>query len=123
MIRRNRTLRQSPAIREMVAETVVTPNNFIAPLFITEGTNVKQEISSMQNYYRYSLDNLKKEIAELWSMGIKSVLLFTMVPDNLKDDACTEALNKDGLMIRAIKTIKEVQPEMCVMTDVALDPF
>lgn len=123
MERRNRTLRQSPAIREMVAETIVSPSNFIVPLFITEGTNVKEEISSMPNYFRFSLDILKKEIVELWGMGIKSVLLFTMVADNLKDDACTEALNKNGLMIRAIKTIKEVQPEMCVMTDVALDPF
>jgi len=54
---------------------------------------------------------------------VKSVLLFVKVPDNLKDDACSEALNKDGLMIRAIKTVRETQPEMCVMTDVALDPF
>ena len=123
MQRRNRTLRQSPAIREMVAETIVRPSDFIAPLFITEGQGVREEISSMPDYYRLSLDNLKKEIQELWSLGVKSVLLFVKVPDNLKDDACSEALNKDGLMIRAIKTVKETQPEMCVMTDVALDPF
>ena len=123
MQRRNRTLRQSPAIREMVAETIVRPSDFIVPLFITEGKGVREEISSMPNYHRLSLDNLKKEIQELWSLGVKSVLLFVKVPDNLKDDACSEALNKDGLMIRAIKTVKETQPEMCVMTDVALDPF
>ena len=123
MQRRNRTLRQSPAIREMVAETIVRPSDFIVPLFITEGKGVREEISSMPDYHRLSLDNLKKEIQELWSLGVKSVLLFVKVPDNLKDDACSEALNKDGLMIRAIKTVKETQPEMCVMTDVALDPF
>ena len=123
MERRNRTLRQSPAIREMVAETIVRPSDFIVPLFITEGKGVREEISSMPDYHRLSLDNLKKEIQELWSLGVKSVLLFVKVPDNLKDDACSEALNKDGLMIRAIKTVKETQPEMCVMTDVALDPF
>jgi porphobilinogen synthase len=123
MIRRNRTLRQSFAIREMVAETKVTANDFIVPLFITEGTNVKEEISSMKGYYRVSLDNLKKEIDELWKLGLKSVLLFVKVPDNLKDDNCSEALNPNGLMQRAIKTIKQHQPEMCVMTDVALDPF
>ncbi len=123
MTRRNRTLRQSPALREMVAETILTASDFIVPLFVTEGTGIKEEISSMPGYYRFSLDNLKKEANELWALGIKSVLLFVKVPDNLKDDACSEALNKDGLMMRSIKAIKEVQPDMCVMTDVALDPF
>ena len=123
MIRRNRTLRQSPALREMVAETILTANDFIVPLFVTEGTGIKEEISSMPDYHRLSLDNLKKEANELWSLGVKSVLLFVKVPDNLKDDACSEALNRDGLMMRSIKAIKEVQPDMCVMTDVALDPF
>ena len=123
MQRRNRTLRQSAAIREMTAETIVTPADFVVPLFITEGHGVMEEISSMPDYYRLSLDNLKAEIKELWGLGIKSVLLFVKVPDNLKNDACSEALNKDGLMIRAIKTIKETEPQMFVMTDVALDPF
>jgi porphobilinogen synthase len=93
------------------------------PLFVTEGKNIKEEISSMPDYHRLSLDNLKKEANELWSLGVKSVLLFVKVPDNLKDDACSEALNKNGLMMRSIKAIKDAQPEMCVMTDVALDPF
>jgi len=123
MERRNRTLRRSTAIRELVAETRLSANDFIVPLFITEGSGVKEEISSMPGYYRISLDNLKREIAELWSLGLKSVLLFVKVPDNLKDANCSEALNKNGLMIRAIQTVKETQPEMCVMTDVALDPF
>lgn len=107
----------------MVAETIVRPEDFIVPLFITEGKGVKEEISSMPDYHRLSLDHLSAEIKELWSLGIKSVLLFVKVPDNLKDDDCSEALNKDGLMIRAIRSVKEAQPEMCVMTDVALDPF
>jgi porphobilinogen synthase len=123
MTRRNRTLRQSPALREMVAETILTANDFIVPLFVTEGTGVKEEISSMPDYYRLSLDNLKIEANELWQLGVKSVLLFVKVPDNLKDDACSEALNTNGLMLRAIKAVKEAQPDMCVMTDVALDPF
>ncbi len=123
MNRRNRTLRQSPALREMVAETQLSASDFIVPLFVTEGKNIQEEISSMPDYHRLSLDNLKKEANELWSLGVKSVLLFVKVPDNLKDDACSEALNKDGLMMRSIKAIKETQPDMCVMTDVALDPF
>jgi porphobilinogen synthase len=107
----------------MVAETQLSASDFIVPLFVTEGKNIKEEISSMHDYHRLSLDNLKKEANELWSLGVKSVLLFVKVPDNLKDDACSEALNKNGLMMRSIKAIKDAQPEMCVMTDVALDPF
>lgn len=123
MKRRNRTLRQSSAIRELVAETMIQPGDFIAPLFVTEGTGVKEEIASMPGYYRLSLDHLRTEARELWSLGIKAVLLFVKVPDHRKDDRCSEALNKDGLMIHAIRTVKEACPDMCVMTDVALDPF
>ena len=74
--RRNRILRQSSAIRELVSETHVLPHNFIVPLFILEGSGVKEEIASMPNYYRFSLDLTIKEVKTLWSMGIKSVLLF-----------------------------------------------
>lgn len=123
MQRRNRTLRQSSAIRELVAETILQPHDFIVPLFVTDGTDVREEISSMPGYYRLSLDTLHAEIKALWHLGIRAVLLFVKVPDHLKDDRCSEALNKDGLMIRAIKTVKDSSPEMCVMTDVALDPF
>jgi porphobilinogen synthase len=121
--RRNRILRQSAAIRSMVAETILTPNDFIVPLFVVEGSGVKEEISSMPNYYRLSIDKLALEVKELWSLGLKSVLLFIKCKDELKDNKGTEALNPDGLMERAIKTVKEACPEMFVMTDVALDPF
>ncbi|OEY71284.1 porphobilinogen synthase [Salegentibacter salarius] len=122
-LRRNRRLRTSEAIRSLVRETAITPNDFIAPLFVVEGKNKKEEIASMPNYFRFSLDLLEKEVKELWSLGIKSVLLFVKVPENLKDNAGTEALNVDGLMQRAIKTVKNAVPEMLVMTDVALDPY
>lgn len=121
--RRNRILRQSPAIRSLVAETILTPNDFIVPLFIVEGTDVKEEIASMPGYYRLSLDNMVKEVKELWKMGLKSVLLFVKVPDERKDNKGTEALNPGGLMQRSIKAIKDACPDMLVMTDVALDPF
>jgi porphobilinogen synthase len=107
----------------MVAETNLSPSDFIAPLFITEGKSLKEEISSMPGYFRLSLDLLRKEIKDLWSMGIKSVLLFIKCPDELKDNKGTEAVNDEGLMQRAIRAIKETQPEMVVMTDVALDPY
>jgi porphobilinogen synthase len=121
--RRNRILRQSAGIRAMVAETVLTPNDFIVPLFIDEGNNIKTEIASMPGYYRCSLDNTVKEVKELWGMGLKSVLLFIKCKDELKDNKGTEAVNSNGLMQRSIKAIKDACPEMLVMTDVALDPF
>jgi len=107
----------------MVAETILTPNDFIVPLFIDEGENVQIEIPSMPGYYRRSLDLTIKEVKELWSMGLKSVLLFIKCKDELKDNKGTEALNAKGLMQRSIKAIKDAVPEMLVMTDVALDPF
>jgi porphobilinogen synthase len=122
-LRRNRRLRTSEAMRSLVRENAITPNDFIAPLFVVEGKNKKEEIASMPNYFRFSLDLLEKEVKELWSLGIKSVLLFVKVPENLKDNAGTEALNADGLMQRAIKSVKDSVPEMLVMTDVALDPY
>jgi porphobilinogen synthase len=121
--RRNRILRQTPAIRAMVAENILTPNDFIAPLFIEDGTNLKTEISSMQGYYRYSLDNIIQEVKLLWSLGIKSVLIFVKSPDEFKDNTGKEAWNPDGIMQRSIKAIKDAVPEMVVMTDVALDPY
>ncbi|MGW9684729.1 porphobilinogen synthase [Flagellimonas sp. 2504JD1-5] len=120
---RNRRLRSSESIRRLVRETVVSPDDFLVPLFVVEGKGIKEEIPSMPNYYRLSLDNLEKETKELWQMGLCAVLLFVKVPDNLKDNKGTEALNPDGLMQRAIKTVKNACPEMLVMTDVALDPF
>src|SRR5829696_3157187 len=121
--RRNRILRTTPAIRSMVAETILTPSDFIVPLFIDEGENIKTEIASMPNYYRNSLDLTVKDVKELWSMGIKSVLLFIKCKDELKDNTGKEAWNPNGLMQRSIKAIKDAVPEMYVMTDVALDPF
>jgi porphobilinogen synthase len=120
---RPRILRTSPAIRSLVAETILTPNDFIVPLFIDEGENVETEIASMPNYYRRSIDLTVKEVKELWSMGIKSVLLFIKCKDELKDNTGKEAWNRDGLMQRSIKAIKDAVPDMYVMTDVALDPY
>lgn len=121
--RRNRILRQSSAIRSMVAETSLNATDFIVPLFIDEGTGIKTEIASMPGYYRNSLDHTITEVKELWSMGICSVLLFIKCKDELKDNTGKEAWNPDGLMQRSIKAIKDAVPEMLVMTDVALDPF
>lgn len=77
----------------------------------------------MPNYFRYSLDNLKKEVKQLWSIGVQAVLLFVKVEDSLKDNFGTEAINNNGLMQRAIKEVKNSVPEMTIITDVALDPY
>ncbi|MDG3583257.1 porphobilinogen synthase [Galbibacter pacificus] len=122
-LKRNRRLRSNESIRNLVQETVITPNDFLVPLFVVEGKNTKEEIASMPNYYRFSLDLLEKEVKELWQLGLKSVLLFVKVPENLKDNKGTEALNPNGLMQRAIKTVKNAVPDILVMTDVALDPY
>lgn len=122
-IQRNRRLRSSSSLRDLVREYHLSRNDFIVPLFVVEGKQVKQEISSMPGYFRLSLDLLEKEVVELWEMGLKSVLLFVKVSDHLKDNSGTEALNPDGLMQQAIKTVKSCTPEMVVMTDVALDPY
>lgn len=123
LIKRNRILRKSAAIRSMVAETDLTASNFIVPLFIIEGENIVSPIASMVGYNRYSIDNIIKEVKLLWDLGIKSVLIFVKSRDDLKDNTGKEAWNPEGLMQRSIKAIKDAVPEMIVMTDVALDPY
>lgn len=122
-IRRNRILRTSPTLRALVAETALTPNDFIVPLFIDEGEGLEMEIPSMPGYYRRSLDKTVGEVVSLWGLGIKSVLLFIKCRDEQKDNLGTEALNPNGLMQRSIRAIKTAVPGMIVMTDVALDPY
>lgn len=120
---RGRRLRTSAAMRDMVAEHNLKPADFIAPVFVMEGENEKIEIPSMPDYYRYTLDLLMDEIQELQEVGIRSVLVFAKVPDELKDNKGSEALNPDGLMQRAVRAIKGEFPEMLVMTDIAMDPY
>lgn len=123
MLIRPRILRSSPSLRAMSSETKLSVDDFIAPLFIVEGEGLEEEIESLPNYYRRTLDKTIREVEALYSLGIKSVLLFVKCPDNLKDNAGTEALNSDGLMQRSIRAIKQAVPQMSIMTDVALDPY
>ncbi|MDP1972233.1 MAG: porphobilinogen synthase [Sediminibacterium sp.] len=123
LIKRNRILRKSVAIRSMVAETQLTANNFIVPLFIVDGVDIISPIESMVGYNRYSINNVVQEVKLLWQLGIKSVLIFVKSPDELKDNTGKEAWNPEGLMQKSIKAIKDAVPEMIVMTDVALDPY
>ena len=123
MLKRNRRLRQSPSIRALVSENQLSINDLMLPLFVCEGTQVKESIDAMPGCFRMSLDLLKEEVKTIWSLGIKAVLIFVKVVDNLKDNRGTEAINPEGLMQRAVMEIKSTVPEMVVMTDVALDPY
>jgi len=122
-IQRNRRLRSNSSLRALVSDYNLSPDDFIVPLFIIEGKQIKEEIPSMPGYYRYSVDLLATQVKSLWKLGLKAVLLFVKIADSLKDNQGTEALNPDGLMQKAIQTVKETVPEMVVMTDVALDPY
>lgn len=123
MRHRHRILRNSASIRSLVRETKLQPDDFILPMFIVEGEGLEEEISSLPNYFRRSLDLTIQEVEKIWSLGIKSVLLFVKCDDNLKDNEGKESLNPDGLMQKSIKAIKAAVPQICVMTDVALDPY
>ena len=122
-LNRNRRLRSKQSLRNLIKESSIHPHDFIVPLFIIEGNNLKEEIPSMPNYFRFSLDTVKKEVKQLWSIGVQAVLLFVKVEDSLKDNFGTEAINDNGLMQRAIKEVKNSVPGMTIMTDVALDPY
>lgn len=122
-MRRNRILRKSAAIRELVAETKFSPKQFIIPVFLVEGTNKKEEIPSMPGYYRYSLDILPEFIEAHLKESINCFLLFAKVPPEKKTLHCEEALNENGLLPRAIQFLKKNYPECCILSDVALDPY
>lgn len=123
LIHRPRRLRRTDALRRMVRETQLTANDLIYPVFVMEGENEKQEISSMPGCYRYTLDLLLKEIADAYALGIPAIALFPLVANEKKDNAGTESYNPDGLVQRAVRAIKKQTPEIVVITDVALDPF
>lgn len=120
---RNRRIRNNASIRSLVQETVLTTNDFVMPIFVMEGENKIEPISSMPGIFRRTLDLTVKECQELFSLGVKAVNLYMKVSENLKDNLGTESWNKNGLMQNTIKAIKDAVPEMIVMPDVALDPY
>lgn len=107
----------------MVRETHLLPGDLIAPLFLKEGSNLREPISSMPGVFRYSIDELVKECRELYDLGVPCVSLFPAIEDKLKDTRASEAYNQNGLYQRAIKEVKNALPDLLVMTDVALDPY
>jgi len=123
MLNRPRRNRQNEVIRSMVRDSYLSPDHFIAPLFVIEGKNQIIPIKSMPGHSRLSIDELVKEAKELYSLGVKCVALFPAIDDKLKTPDAREAYNRDGLNARAIRAVKDAVPGMLVMGDIALDPY
>jgi len=123
MTHRYRRLRKSPALLDLVAETKLSKNDFITPLFVVEGSGITEEISSMPDYYRHSLDDLLRHIEKLAKKGLMHYALFAKVDDSQKDNTGQFAANPKGLFPEAIRAIKKAFPEVTLFTDIALDPY
>lgn len=115
---RPRRLRRTPAIRRMVKETSISLDDLIYPVFVKHGKGERQPIASMVGHYRLSVDELVKELAEVWSLGIPAVILFGL--PKKKDELGSEAYAEDGIVQQALAAIKERVPELTLMTDVCL---
>ena len=122
-LQRGRRLRTNESIRSLVRETSLSPTDFMFPMFIAEGENVKVAIPSMPGIFRRSIDLTVEEVKEIYALGIRAVNIYVKISENLKDNAGVEAWNPNGLMQQAIRAIKAACPEMIVMPDVALDPY
>lgn len=123
MLQRPRRNRKSTVIRDMVQETHISASNLIFPLFIVDGENQKVEVKSMPGIYRYSIDNLLREVDTCMNIGLRAFDLFPAVEESLKDKYATESYREGTLYLRAIEAVKKNFPEACIVTDVAMDPY
>ncbi|MEQ9488230.1 MAG: porphobilinogen synthase [Alphaproteobacteria bacterium] len=119
-LRRNRT---SESIRKLVAENTVTPADFIWPLFVVDGTGIRDEVSTMPGVHRLSVDQLAKEADRAAELGIPALALFPYTDPSLKNPTGTEALNSDNLVCQAVRAIRKNHPDLMLVCDVALDPY
>ena len=120
---RPRRNRKNAAIRDMVQESRLGIENLIFPVFLKDGTNIKEEISSLPNIYRWSIDLLLKEIDSCMELGIRTYDIFPAIEDHLKDQSATMSYDPANFYLKAIQKIKETFPEIVLMSDVALDPY
>ncbi len=118
MFKRYRRLRETSAIRDMVRETILNSNDFIYPIFVVEGENIKEEIPSLVGNYHWSLDRLPEVIDEVIAAGVKGIILFGL-PDE-KDEIASSAFCEEGIVQRAIRKVKEISKELFVITDVCM---
>ncbi len=121
--RRPRRLRRTPAIRALVEETRLVVNDLIMPLFVMDGDGKPLAIESMPHQQRLGITDMVKECEGLFNLGIPGVAIFPVLDPSLKNDTGSEALNKNTLVLRAVKAIKEKVPGITVITDIALDPY
>ena len=122
-VTRMRRMRRDGFSRRLMRETRLSTDDLIFPVFIVSGSNEKQNIDSMPDIYRMSVDVLLEEAAELVALGIPAIALFPSPDDSVKTEDGSESFNPDGLVQRAVRALKEAQPELGVVTDVALDPY
>ncbi len=120
---RPRRNRATQAIRNLVQENHVTVHDLMYPLFLVDGENKKEPILSMPGQYRWSIDTLLTEIESSVALGIQAFVLFPNIAEGLKDTQATESYNPNGLYLRAIAAVKQRFPNVCLMTDVAMDPY
>ena len=120
---RLRRLRSSPAIRALTQQTLLTPGDFIWPVFVRDGEGIVEPIASMPGVNRLSVDKVVEAAREAHALGIPAICLFPYTDASLKTEDCAEAWNPENLSNRATRAIKEAVPEIAVMTDVALDPY
>ena len=118
MIHRPRRLRKTDAIRALVRETRLTPDNFVLPLFVCPGTGVRREISSMPGVYNLSIDETQKEVATAYDLGVRSIILFGL-PES-KDELASGAYAEAGIVQSAIRAVRKSSPEMIIMADTCL---
>lgn len=123
MVIRPRRNRKHAAIRDMVQENFLSVEHLIYPMFLTDGTGIKEEISSLPRNYRWSLDLMLKEIESSLSLGLNKFVLFPAVSDELKDKTATYSYAAENFYLHAIRAIKERFPEAILMSDVAMDPY
>jgi porphobilinogen synthase len=123
MLRRPRRNRKSEVVRSLVEETTLSKNDLIFPLFMVDGSDIKQEVPSMPGIYRQSTDMLMEEIAECIRLGIKTFCLFPAFEEKWKDKYATISYDPDNFYLKTITNIKKDFPEACIMTDVAMDPY
>ncbi|MBI5142118.1 MAG: porphobilinogen synthase [Nitrospirae bacterium] len=120
-IHRPRRLRKNDTVRAMVRETILSPKDFILPLFVTYGRNVRKEISSMPGCYQESVENIVENAREAWNLGVPAIILFG-IPEH-KDAVGSGAYDPHGVVQNAIKAVKDAVPELMVITDVCLCEF
>jgi len=121
--RRPRRLRRTPAIRSLVAETSLDASDFIAPLFVVDGTGAPEPVGSMPGVSRFAIEDLVREAVELQALGVPAVALFPCLEASLKDEIGSGALDAGALVLRAVRAVKKAAPGLVVITDVALDPY